>query len=361
MGLVMFYSQKNLLENIGLPRWTPPFWPWVQCVNRSSQKMGNNINAFKYTLKCETVEEIIDWEPQNKLSFEEQIETQALNLKLRTEDKNVYLMYSGGIDSTGALVSMMNTWGKDIERLHILMSYRSIAEFPDLWPVINKKFKGRIINSIEDNLEQYYSNGYIVTGEHGDQIFGSDQILKANLFFGKQCIHDNYEKYLYPFYTRQFKNLNYLQRNGKNLKEFIDLLKWTTEYSPIEIKTLFDWVWWVNFTNKWQLVKYRNFSFSERNDNLSEPYSKFIHFFDTTSWQRWSIDNHHLKIKDNVLTYKYPAKEYIVKKTGLDSYLNKPKVGSLQHVWKNFTKPDGIDENFNKISLDKCLEFLNND
>jgi len=359
MGLVMFYSQKYQLADLNLPRWMPPFFPWIQGVNRSSAKIGEQINAFKYTLTCETIDEILEWEPQNNLTFEEQIERHSLDLKARTEDKNVYLMYSGGIDSTAALVSMINTWGNDIERLHLLMSYRSITEFPEMWSVINKKFKGRIINSI-DRMDQYYNSGYIITGEHGDQIFGSDQLLKANAFFGKQCIHDSWEKYIFTLYKRQFKSKKYMENNGKNLKEFIDLLRWTTEFCPFPIRSVFDWVWWVNFTNKWQLVKYRSL-LSEESLDLNEKFSKIINFYNSPSWQRWSLDNHHLKIKDHILTYKYPAKEYIVNKTGFDSYLHKPKVGSLQHIWKNFTKPDGIDENFNKIDIERCLEFVNND
>jgi hypothetical protein len=352
----MYYSQKKPLEELGLPNWIPPFWPWVQSVNRINAKLGDQINPFKYTLTCETVEEIMGLAP-NYLSFEEQIEQHALELKTKTDNKNVYLMYSGGIDSTSALVSMINTWGDDLERLHILMSYRSISDFPEMWSVINKKFKGRIINSI-DRMDKYYNNGYIITGEHGDQIFGSDQILKANTFFGKECINGKWEKYVFEFYKRQFTSLKYRENDCANIEQYIDIIKYTSLYAPFKIKTLFDWVWWVNFTNKWQLVKYRSL-LTEDAFNLNDKFVKIINFYNSPSWQRWSLDNHDKKIKDDILTYKYSAKEYIVDKTGFESYLNKPKVGSLQHLWKNFTKPDGIDENLNKLDIEKCLEYVN--
>jgi hypothetical protein len=351
MGMMMFYSHAIPLKRIGLPEWIPPARPWIQSINRINVDIANEINPFKYTIATETIEDIIKNEPRNNRSFGEQAEKTALEIKEKTQGHNVYLMYSGGIDSTTALVAMMNTWGHDLDRLYILMSSRSILEFPEMWHNINMTFKGRIINSI-DCFDEFYKSGYIITGEHGDQVFGSDQILAATTIFGETIIHKNWKDYIHHFYNLQFNKTC-------NVNKLIDLFSQTTDYCPFKIVTMFDWVWWINFTNKWQLVKYRSL-ITRSTENLKEKYERVINFYSSPSWQKWSLDNHDQKIKNTMLSYKFPAKEYIVKNTGFIEYLKKPKVGSLQHVSKNFVRPDGLDENFNVLNINQCLEFVNN-
>jgi hypothetical protein len=84
-----------------------------------------------------------------------------------------------------------------------------------------------------------------------------------------------------------------------------------------------------------------------------------MHFFDTPEFQRWSLDNPDKKIKNTLNTYKYTAKEFIVKYTNHTDYLKKPKVGSLQFIWSNFDKNYAIDKDFNEMSLDDIKGCVN--
>ena len=352
-GLILFTSKKINLKDVGLPKWIPRKYPWDKSINRINHSIGKTTDAFNYTIACETIEEILRDHPVNQKSFDEQACETALQIRDKTKDSKVYLMYSGGIDSTSAIVAMMNTWEEDLERVHILMSYRSIEEFPEMWTLINSKFSGRIHNSLVDT-DQYYKDGYVVTGEHGDQIFGSDVLFKIVDVLGEAGIHMKWKDNMSRVYRRMF-GMSF----GSHVDDFIDRHRQGIEYSPIPIRSCYDWVWWFNFVNKWQFVKYRLFS-SKSHDDAKMCYEKIINFYDTPSWQRWSLDNHHLKIKGDMTSYKYAAKKFIVNNTGFIDYMNKPKVGSLQYVKSNFIPPDGIDSNLNEMDLIRCLEFVNN-
>jgi len=350
--LIYFGGNNPKRSKLNLPSWIPKSrLTFVQSINRINSDYSNKLNAFKSVIASETIEEILTL-PNNNFSFEDQVHKTALEIKEKTKGSNVYLMYSGGIDSTSALVGIMNTWDEeDLKRVYILMSYRSILEFPEMWSVINQKFKGRIINSLVDT-NIFLNEGYIITGELGDQLFGSDIILSLVDYYGEEGIHMPWKDNIKTFYSTIFsKNFD--------IDLFINMYSETCEYCPFEIKSCFDFLWWFNFTNKWQLVKYRVLSQS-RFDNPKEQVSKIINFFDTPEFQRWSLDNHDLKIQKTLNSYKYTAKEYIVKHTKFVNYLNKPKIGSLQFVWGNFDRCYAFDENLNSMTMEEIIGCINN-
>jgi hypothetical protein len=352
--LLLYFGGNNPSpKELGLPKWIPTSkLPWVQAVNRVNQQISDQINPFKAVVATETIEDILNIKNDNS-SFEDLAFSRANDIRNKTKDSKVYLMYSGGIDSSTALVSMINSWPKeDLERLHILMSYRSIEEFPDMWKDINNIFKGRIINSLT-NTDKLLDDGYIITGELGDQVFGSDVIIPLVDLYGEDAINMPWKNNINHFYKRFF-GANF----RPNVDLFVDMYSMTLSYCPFEIKTCFDFVWWFSFTNKWQLVKYRHLA-QKRFSNPQDSFSRIMHFFDTPEFQRWSLDNQDKKIKNTLNTYKYTAKEFIVKYTKHTDYLKKPKVGSLQFIWSNFDKNYAIDVDFNEMSLDDIRGCVN--
>ncbi len=86
-------------------------------------------------------------------------------------------------------------------------------------------------------------------------------------------------------------------------------------------------LWWWNFAVKWQEITYR--SLSDLRDGAS--FRNIRHFFQTDDFQRWSIANPDLKIRDSLESYKWPAKEFIYGFAGDAGYRDhKIKVGSLR-------------------------------
>lgn len=341
MGLLL-YTNPFVDDNLKLPKWCPSVYPYTQSVNR----VFSGLDPFKYTLKCETIQDILQL-PTNTKTYEEMSAQRAENLKKL--DGNIYIMYSGGVDSTTAILSFILTWSKlELQRVHVLASINSISEFPEMWNMVCENFNGRIHTSYK-HIEEYCEKGYIITGEHGDQVFGSDVIMRIDKLLGQEALNKSWKIYMPFVYDQIF---------GKEVsKEFIRKYSETIDVCPFPIETCFDWVWWYNFTNKWQHVKYRLLSYKNWN-NPKQNHKKIHHFFDTPDWQRWSIDNHDKKIKDDIFSYKFTAKEYIVKHTGYD-YLNKTKKGSLRSLWNNKGFYDAIDTDFNYVSEETAMEYLN--
>ena len=106
-------------------------------------------------------------------------------------------------------------------------------------------------------------------------------------------------------------------------------MAFTEEYvskCPFEVKTPFDFTWWVAFTTKWQWIDRRLFG------NLPDPsgYKNMLSFFNHPQFQIWSMTNHDLKHKGTYKTYKWPSKEYIYSWNKDEDYLNhKTKEKSL--------------------------------
>jgi hypothetical protein len=286
--------------------------------------------------------------PTNTKTFEEMAVERAEELKKLNGD--IYIMYSGGINSTTALVALLISWSKEeLERVHILTSISNIKEFPQMWNLIVEKFKGRI-NTSYVNIEKICEKGYVITGEHGDQIFGGNNLKKITKYFDTESIHQNWEDKIPILYSYLFSE--------SIAKKFIEVYRETTIASPFPIKSCFDLEWWLNFTNEWQSTKYKILSVKSWN-NPQVNYSKIYRFFDTPEWQRWSIDNHDKKIENNLTSYKLPAKKFIVSHTNYNAYMAKRQIKSGGFFWPNKEFYDAIDDNLNYIDSSKAMEFIN--
>jgi len=342
MGLLLYTKRFNN-EKVNLPPWVPRESPYTQSVNRVMQGM----DPFNYTLGCETFYQIYQMPTNNKTYDEMAIDTAE---ELKKLEGDIYIMYSGGVDSTTAVTAFIASWSKEeLQRVHILASVQSVWEFPEMWNLIVKKFKGRISTSYT-HVEQACKKGHVITGELGDQVFGSDVIKKVVKYHGDEGIHQRWEDKMPSVYESLF---------GKPVAEkFIEVYSKTIIACPFPIRTCFDWVWWFNFTNKWQHVKYRMLALKEWEDPRTN-FKKIHHFFDTPEWQRWSIDNHDKKIENTLDSYKVAAKKFIVNETKFYDYLSKKKIGSLKALSANKGFYDAIDTNLNYIDSAAAMEYLN--
>jgi len=239
--------------------------------------------------------------------------------------KPVELFWSGGIDSSGALIALLETKSES-DILNIRYTKESIVEFPLMW---EKMVKGRN-DPLPDKVmldETLFNNHNIikVTGECGDQCFGSDALHKnldkhaddwESIFtwgaFGGGISSDMPRKTPESYKFR-------MEQLAKIMFEHVDS-------APIEIKTIFDLFWWCNFCFKWQDVDIRMiFTFT-----ATTEYKSTLSFFNTQDFQRWSIVNHDIKHGGTWETYKQPAKEYINKYIKDENYRkNKTKEPSL--------------------------------
>lgn len=281
------------------------------------------LNHFKLDAKCPIIDrtgtlnrqlKVISKLPkkyEGELKFGKIANRRAKNIldKCTKEGRDLRVCYSGGIDSTVALIGLMKYKDKypDVT-LSVLMSQDSIDEYPmfyeehisgnlDVWMSKDRDLNELIAKKTDKPC-------YIVTGELGDQLFGS-----AIMFRNTPRLGVPWEDEFSP--------------------DFIEYFKPLMDLNPDPDPSVANALWWLNFTLKYQWVQLRMYVMAK--DVL---YSDFIHFFGNTKFQQWSMNTPmSAKFPDfnDPASYKKIAKKYILDYTGDKKYFkNKKKKGSLQ-------------------------------
>lgn len=294
---------------------------YVEACRFFSSPLIDRTNTLVSGVDFEILDALDEFEKNGK-SFGEICVERAVFIARRAikENKKIQVLWSGGIDSTLALVSLYRELEKreELRRLEILLSQESIEEFTSFfYEIIEPKLKFVLFNP---PIYKYLDvDKIIVTGEHGDQIFGSD---KAQHFVITKQAFRPFEEVLPYAMARKLGST-------KSVDAVIKFLAPQIKKSPVEIKTLFDYFWWMNFSLKWQHVSLRMI-YSTENIQLALN-ENIIHFFSAKNFQNWSILNHKYKIKSSWKSYKYIAKECIFDFHRDENYLiNKEKEQSLK-------------------------------
>ena len=258
--------------------------------------------------------------------------------KANDENKDIRVSYSGGIDSTVALISLMKSQ-KEFPKVKVIvvMNKQSIEEYP----LFYKKFikgKMKIWMTEEKNLHKVLATetekGFIiVTGELGDQLFGSALMFRDNL-------KDNLKEFWAVGFTPKF------------VKYWQPLVDKHPQQDDLSVANV---LWWFNFVLKYQWVQMRMFVLLDGAVALDD----FVHFFAGPRFQTWAM-NTPMSVKfpdlEDEKTYKNPAKKYILKFTNDKKYFkNKLKKGSLKG---NIDK--GISKGLVKIGINMKITKDNN-
>ena len=253
------------------------------------------------------------------LSIEECIEDSVFRLSV--EDKNIYILWSGGIDSTVALLGCWK-YNRSLftdDKITVLHSPSSLNESPFMYEWIKKNNiktieTNSVMNYIKDDLKNQCASNLYVTGENGDQIMGN--FLNMGTFPHLNDEENFLSKDIFSF-LKPIENKK--QRNAWD--EFAHLI-YNSRLS--EIETVYDLLSWANFTCKYEDAKYRIWLSIERRINT---YS----FYDTDEFQNWSLNNNwRQKCNGNWWTkYKMPLKKFIHDVTGSEYALTMYKQGSL--------------------------------
>jgi hypothetical protein len=312
-------------------------WPFYQSVSRIDYKT----DAFDNLLICNPVKDLLKL-PNHKKTFEQICLERAEEIKQLSGP--IYVMWSGGIDSTAILAAIFRTFNKhDLERLTVLCNDRSIKENATFFKLIIKN--NVKVKASSANLEQYLHNGWMITGELGDQLFGQDMIVGCVALGGEEAIHDSWEKHV-PRYFEHMK-----PGGAKYINEVISPI---IHESPFPIKSTHDFAWWYNFTQKWQHVKLRFLSCNTWKDPKN-TYSRMIHFYDSIDFELWSIHNHELKIDKTLKSYKSISKEFSIKWSGDADFMNKEKEISAIHLFLGYEFNWAIDEHWNFLTKEEAL------
>ena len=271
--------------------------------------------------------------------------------------KKIYLLYSGGIDSSTVLTSFINLLGvrEAAKRLTIMLSYESTIENPWMWErFIRPHFK--VINSKNFDLTALDVNIIYVNGELNDQLFGATAPFKVGVKLSKKLETPMEDMIADAEFLHSAFDLIGMSptANEKWVKALMRLM----ESCPVKDQSFVTLAWWYGFTCKWINVKYRAFMFNNVNtDTCMIPEAivrNNIAFFDSTEFQLWAMNNKQPKHLGSFESFKYTAKKYVAGLVG-DEYMEKLKKLSFDKVLAMKKRTIAFDSDFvlhNNVTLD---------
>lgn len=274
----------------------------------------------------------------------------------------IHVYYSGGIDSSYVLSSLLSRMTPEAasERLVVAMTTESIFENPTLY---QKFIRGKIRVVPGDDFSKCLDlQKIVISGELGDQLFGSDIMMAAKSLFGEDRIFDCH------YYDPAFEIFQHVGISVSSAERWLHLITTSAESFGFQVYNLHDLLWWYNFTCKWQGVYFRMMAYSvptyRENAKKAVDEGYYQNFFASRELQLWSFVNQKTGVKyKRELSwpgYKYPMKEEIYKLTGDEYYLqNKIKSGSLWKCLRNKFKAKAITSDYQFIDDLTGLDLYN--
>ncbi len=263
-------------------------------------------------------------------TFEELCDERAIQVLAGAErlSTTMYVLYSGGIDSTCLLVSLLkHATPEQREHIVVLLSHESIVENPRFY---DEHIRGKLrVGSSISFTELIGEDRYLLSAEHNDMVMGSEKIGKMMTQYGPESIYRPYNREtvagLFSAVLSGDTDMAYF---------YVDLFERIRDVAPVPIENNMDFLWWANFVVKWQSCFHYILLFTPpRNAHkVTQKYldKRFISFYNTDEFQLWSMNNPDKRIKDTWKSYKWVCKDIIYKYNKDAEYRdNKTKKGSL--------------------------------
>ncbi len=235
------------------------------------------------------------------------------------EGRAIRLFWSGGIDSTAACVALLRALRHDPEKLEIVYSPQSRGEYRRFFrETVRRHPRRRKISKISQALDD---RALITSGEHGDQIFGSIKALGVPL-----------NELAQPWEEAFPRLLRTQLASAGRANVVMSYLSPQFARCPVRLRTLFDLLWWLNFSMKWQTVSIRMLGTLDQS-GFRKVQPHVDHFFRTDAFQRWALMNDGHRLPSDWKAYKQPLKAYIRDFTGdAHYYETKEKEPSLRNM-----------------------------
>jgi hypothetical protein len=290
-------------------------------------------------------------EAPHSTSFVDTIELIASEFcrKMSQSEFIPYIFWSGGLDSTSILVSLLKVADSDLlSKLVVVCSQESIQENAYFYyKYIDKKLQVLDLEKFQVTQDNY-DKIIILDGEGGNEVIGWGGLSKLA----------NYK--LFDFLDTPWKSVRDLTKiiPGSNL--FIaDLIIDSIKHSPVPISTVYDFIWWYGFNYKFEgmllnkMLAFNNQLTPTQSEHLFQQ--GMFRFYAHPEMQRWSmhsLDQRRLKIK---IAHKWHLKDYIYQFDCNDLWYSykqqQPSYGKV--FYKHAYSPGivAIDQHWNKYSI----------
>lgn len=290
--------------------------------------------------------------PDSPVSFTEAADTFGLEIiKEMDAGKDVYVMWSGGIDSTATIVSILKyIKPAHAEQLYIVLSESSKTESPMFYHKFLKQYKQIDVSKFDPGTLNLH-NSIIIDGEGGDQTFGSSP---ANRLFSEFP-----EKIMLPWRN----NIDFLKTQWHKDSVpgfwdfFMDQMTTTIAQESAPVETLFDFYWWLNFNFKFDSVMFRHTL--RLGENVADEDFKYFsttvmrRMFAYTKMQQWSMSAGAVeKIYQAKKTVKWAGRKYIYEFDKNEYYFReKRKEFSSETIAGIATKYLAVDRDYNRFGV----------
>ena len=344
---------------IGRSRWDPG------TPSLYTRKGQDNL-FFSSNLKTVPGFSMPDYDPVFSKSWTEVMDERCSSLYKFKYDKSWVIAWSGGIDSTGIMVSIIrNIPRTDWHNITVACNQFSVWENPKFFlEYIQPYFK--IIDSAETIFSAATDDSvYVINGEPADQLF-SGAISQAMMSkYGRNYLEKN------PI-TDAGLMIDYMANsNGRNqgtppdwqfAEWYYECLITNVQSQDVPINTFHDLLWWSYFNFSWISVKIRGVAYGDWGDSPSiSPYlQRCIHWFDTDDFQQWAMHNNDLeKYGESVGDYKKAAKKYIFDLDHNKYYFKyKTKTHSGTHIMRTQNPWCCISDDLNVLRLDRDWDTI---
>jgi hypothetical protein len=246
--------------------------------------------------------------------------------ELTDHNMHVNVLWSGGIDSTFIFALMIDLGIADElfrqNRLTIGLNMDSIRENPNFY---NKFIKDRFMSCVvqaDTIIINPQPDQVIITGEMADNLVGSLTM--------KSCV-DYYNDFSTVHKPLQV-SVDWLARNltTEEKPKLYEFIEQQVANSPVELVTCHDLLWYLNFNLKWQAVNFRIVSHANNEAIGNQLIKNLKHFFNTDTFQQWSLQEGHYFKGDSWGEYKGIMKKFIYQVDGdLQYFKYKTKHPSL--------------------------------
>ena len=261
---------------------------------------------FKISPKLTNINELMNID---FTSFENCVEQRIKFIidKADLENKNIYIMWSGGVDSTLIVSSFIKYGYKNIK---ILYNNYSVSEYPNFFEYINSLH----IENFNFDMDIYnlkkFKNDIIINGNLGDFLECPTYEELANYYYKKMKFTINASNFWKDELFKMFNHEKTIDKHIDNIEEY-------SKKVNIRLKDFRTFHFMLMFCIKYTIGKNR---LSFINDN----YEDSIPFFDTLEFQKYALSKIDSSRRNSI--YKYEWKKIInsVYKD-IDFVLNKEK------------------------------------
>lgn len=324
-------------------------------------RKGTNFLPTKYKIKNLPGFAMPDYNPEYNKSWSDISDQRCTDLQRNHFDRPWTVMWSGGVDSTVVMTSIIKNLPKaDFENITVGCTQMSIWENPRFYfDYIVPNFK--IVNADQAMVNAINQKIYMIDGEPADQLFGG-------LGFSPNLIFQNLELLQTNIVADRSIAVNFIaeKTDNKFAEWYYDTLLQNAISAGIPINTLHDLVWWTGFNQHWAAVKFRFLRYAHWKNikNAGLFLDRFVQWFDSDDYQLWAMRNQYTgeKLGKTAADYKLAAKKYIYALNQDNYYLTfktKTASGDVSALSKGVIPPwCCIDHNLDLLNFDNHTDQI---